>query len=375
MPYTADVVIVGAGIIGLAVASHDIMRGRDVYVLEKNGSFGQEQSTRNSEVIHAGIYYENDSLRARMCLEGNHLLYELCEKNGIAFNKCGKIIVAGDELEAEELERLYERGKNNGVPLRMLSLREMSEAEPNMQGIAAFFSPTTGILDSFSLLRYFLAKARENGAQIAYKMEVVGIEKVSDGYIVRVKEASCQSSIRSRVLINCAGLHSDHVAELAGIDIHQSRYELHWCKGEYYSVGGGKNRLIKRLIYPVPMSISVGVHACLDIGWRLRLGPLFYYADEINYKMDDSKKEYFLKSSIMKALPFIESADLEPESAGVMAMLQREGEGFRDFIIRHEEDRGLPGLINLIGIESPGLTASPAIARYVGKMVNDILGS
>jgi len=179
----------------------------------------------------------------------------------------------------------------------------------------------------------------------------------------------------TRVLINCAGLYSDKVAEMTGINIDEANYKLHWCKGEYYSVGGGKNKLINRLIYPVPMAISVGVHVCFDVDWRLRFGPLFYYVNEINFAVNDSRKRDFLESSMMKALPFIEPSDLEPESAGIMAMLQAEGEGFRDFVIRHEEHRGLPGFINLVGIESPGLTSSPAIARYVSHLVNEILES
>jgi L-2-hydroxyglutarate oxidase LhgO len=373
MSHRADITIIGAGVIGLAIASQVTRESREVYLLEKNETFGQEQSSRNSEVIHAGIYYERDSLKAKMCLEGNGLLYKLCEEKGIAYKKCGKIIVATNDVEAEELEKLYRRGKDNGVPQKMLSRREMVQFEPNMRGIAAFFSPTTGIVDSYALMRYFLGKAIDNGAQIAYKTKVIGIEKVSGGYKVSVEDASGDFSFVTRVLVNCAGLYSDNVAEMAGINIDMANYKLHWCKGKYYSVSGGKNKLINKLIYPVPMGISVGVHVCLDVDWRLRLGPLFYYVDEINYEVDDSRQKAFLGSSIMKALPFIEPSDLAPETSGIMAMLQGEGENFRDFVIRHEYDRGLPGFINLVGIESPGLTSSPAIARYVSQLVNEAL--
>lgn len=375
MSYRADITIIGAGVIGLAIASQVAREGREVYVLEKNEAFGQEQSSRNSEVIHAGIYYEKDSLKTKMCLEGNALLYELCERNGIAYQRCGKIIVATNDVEAEALEKLYKTGKDNGIPLRMLSRKETSQLEPNMRGITAFFSPTTGIVDSYALMRYFLGKARENGAQIAYKVKVTAIEKVSDGYEVTVEEPAGDYSFMTRVVINCAGLYSDKVAEMTGINIDEANYKLHWCKGEYYSVSSDKNKLINRLIYPVPMAISVGVHVCLDANWRLRLGPLFYYVDEINYRVDDSRKKDLVNSSMMRALPFIEPSDLDPESAGIMAMLQGEREGFRDFVIRHEEARGLPGFINLLGIDSPGLTASPAIARYVSHLANEILGS
>ena len=375
MSYTADITIIGAGVIGLAVASETVRKDREVYILEKNRTFGQEQTSRNSEVIHAGIYYEKDSLKTKMCLEGNELLYTICEQNGIPYKNCGKIIVATNDVEADELEKLYLKGKDNGVTLRMLSQKEMKELEPNMEGVAAFFAPTTGIIDSHALTRYFYGKASLNGTQVVYNTEVVSLEKLTDGYNVGLKEPSGDSSLKTRVLINCAGLHSDKVAEMAGIDINEANYKLHPCKGEFYNVGGGKNKLINRLIYPVPMTISVGVHVCFDVEWRLRLGPLFYYVDEINYEVNGSRKKDVLESSMVRAFPFIEPSDLEPESAGIMAMLQGEGEGFRDFIIRHEHDRGLPGFINLVGIESPGLTSSPAIARYVSHIVDEILGN
>jgi len=374
MSYRADITIVGAGVIGLAIASQVTMAGREVYLLEKNESFGQERSTRNSQVIHAGIYYERDSLKAKTCRESNRLLYQICEQNGIAYRKCGKIIVATNEVEARALEKLYVRGKDNGVPLKMLSRREMGQLEPNLRGTAAFLSPTTGIVDSYALMSYFLGKARGNGVQVAYKTEVIGIEGVSGGYKVRVKDPGGDFSFMTRVLINCAGLYSDRVAAMAGIDINKANYKQYWYKGEYYhSVRGGKNKLINRLIYAVPMGIGVGVHVCFDVDWRLRFGPLSYYVDEISYKVDDSRKKALLASSIVKVLPFIEPSDLDPEMSGIMAMLQGEGEGFRDFVIKHEYDRGLPGFISLVGIDSPGLTSSPAIARYVSHLVNEIL--
>ncbi|MDD4986032.1 MAG: NAD(P)/FAD-dependent oxidoreductase [Dehalococcoidales bacterium] len=375
MAHRVDITIIGAGVVGLAIASAVAKRSREVYLLEKNEKFGQEQSSRNSEVIHAGIYYDRSSLKVRLCLEGNNLLYELCEKKGIACRKCGKIIVATNEIESRELEKLYSRGRDNGVPLQMLSAKEMRRFEPNLKGVAAFFSPTTGIVDSYALMNYFLAGARENGVQVVYKTEVNGIEKQSGGYQISVNDPSGDFSFMSKVLINCAGLHSDKVAEMAGINLEEAGYRLHWCKGEYYSVSGGKNKLLNRLVYPVPTDISVGVHVCFDVDWRLRLGPHFYYVDELSYKVDDSRKYAFLESSMMKALPFIGPSDLAPETSGILAMLQGSGEGQRDFVIEHEYKRGLPGFVNLVGIESPGLTSSPAIAGYVSRLVDEILGS
>lgn len=271
----ADITVIGAGVVGLAIASEVTKERRDVYVLETNEKFGQEQSSRSSEVIHAGIYYDKGSLKTRLCLEGNGLLYELGEKNRIAYKRCGKIIVAVNDAEDEALEQLYRKARDNDVALRMLSQREMGQIEPNLRGTSAFFSPTTGIIDSHALMEYFLDKATSDGARIAYKTEVTGIAKASDGYVVEVIDPSRASSLITRVLINCAGLYSDKIAQMAGISLDEANYRLHWCKGGYYSVGGGKSKMINRLIYPVPMAISVGVHVCLDIGWRLRLLPSF----------------------------------------------------------------------------------------------------
>ena len=256
----------------------------------------------------------------------------------------------------------------------MLSRKEVRDMEPNVEAIAAIFSPSTGTIDSHALLRYLLNSAKENGAQIAYNSKVVGIEKLSDGYRVTVEDASSPHTFKTEVLINCAGLHSDKVAQLAGIDITEAGYNLHYCKGEYFSVGNSKNRLIKMLIYPVPQpSIEgLGIHATLDIEGRMRLGPNTRYVSEIDYKVDESQRESFYRS-VKTFLPFIEYEDLEPDMAGIRPKLQGPGESFRDFVIRHEYDRGLPGFINLIGIESPGLTSSPAIARYVERMINEIL--
>ena len=373
MSQTADITIIGAGVVGLAIANEVSKRGGDIFLIEKHETFGQEQSSRNSEVIHAGIYYDKDTLKTRLCLEGNQLLYDLCKETGIAYHECGKIIVATNAVEDEELEKLYQKSLDNGAPVVMLNRAEITELEPNLEGTSAFFSPSTGIIDTHALLRYLHGQSVRGGVQMAFKTEVTGIEKVSDGYNIRVSEPSGESEFKSRVVINSAGLYSDRIAEMAGIDIDEAGYRLKWCKGEFYSIRGGKNKLVNRLIYPVPMTISIGVHICLDVDWRMRLGPLFYYVDEHEYSIDDSKRADFNGSSMMEALPWLEPEDLEPESSCVMAMLYGKGEPMRDFVIKHEDDRGLPGFINLVGIETPGLTSSLAIGKYVSRMVDEIL--
>jgi L-2-hydroxyglutarate oxidase LhgO len=371
----ADITIIGAGVIGLAVASQVAKEGRQVYIIEQSDTFGKETSSRNSQIIHSGIYYPPGSLKAETCLEGNAIIYEVCQKHGIGFEKTGKLIVATSNKERRVLESLLENGKRNGVQgLAMLSEAKVKEMEPNVKGKAAIFSPSSGVIDSHALMQYFDYSAREKGVKTAYRSRVVGIEKSADGYEIIIEDSSGRSSFPTRVLINCAGLNSDKIAEFAGIDIDRAGYRLHYCKGEYFSVGNNKNKMVKRLIYPVPEPdrASLGIHLTLDISGRMRLGPNARYVDEIDYSVDQKQKTSFY-DSVKWFLPFIEYEDLEPEMAGIRPKLQGPGEPFRDFVIKHEAERGLPGLINLIGIESPGLTSAPSIARRVEDLVKEIL--
>ena len=376
MPYRADITIIGAGVVGLAIAAQVASEGREVYVLEKNETFGQEISSRQSGVIHAGIYYPESSLKAKMCVAGNHILYELCEKYGIGHRRLGKLIVATSDAEAGELQTLLERGQRNGAEgLRILSKWEMQELEPNIEGVAAMLSPSTGVIDSHALMKHFIVKAQDGGVRIAFQTKVVEIEKVADEYKVTVEDGRGKFSFTTRIVINCAGLYCDKVAELAGIDIAKAGYKLHYCKGEYFSVGSGKNTLVKRLVFPVPppKATGVGIHVAFDLDGRMRLGPSTHYVDSIDYAVDNQHKRLFY-DSVRRFLPFIEYDDLEPEMAGIRPKLQEPGGDVKDFVIRDETDNGLPGFINLIGIESPGLTASPAIAEHVGSLVGDLLG-
>lgn len=374
MSHKADITIIGAGVVGLAIAAQVASRDRGVYVLEKNETFGLEISSRQSGVIHSGIYYHEGSLKAKMCVAGNRILYELCERHGIGHRRLGKLIVATSDEETGELQTLLERGQRNGAEgLRILSKREMRELEPNVEGVAAILSSSTGVIDSYALMKYFIAKAKDGGVQIAYQTKVVGIEKVADGYKVTVEDSTGKFSFTTRILINCAGLHCDKVAELAGIDIAKAGYKLHYCKGEYFSISSGKSTLVKRLIYPVPPPkvTGVGIHVTFDLEGRMRLGPGIQYVDSIDYAVDDQHKQLFY-DSVRRFLPSIEYDDLEPEMAGIRPKLQEPGGDIKDFVIRDESDKGLPGFINLIGIESPGLTACPTIAKYVWGLIEEL---
>jgi L-2-hydroxyglutarate oxidase LhgO len=369
-----DVTIIGAGVIGLATAREIAQGKEEVFVFEKNRTFGLETSSRNSEVIHAGIYYPEDSLKAKLCVEGKSLLYNLCDEHNIAYKKTGKIIVAADEDEVGSLEELYEQGKKNGVDdLVLLSRTELKKLEPNIEARAGLLSPSSGIFDSYTLLKFLYSQARGKRAEFVFDTEVVGIERMGEKYRVEIRDREGISALISRVVINAAGLNSDRIAQLAGIDIAKAGYRLHYCKGEYFSLSSKYRNVVNRLIYPVPEQAGHGIHWRQGLDGRVVLGPSAYYVEAIDYAVDETHKQYFYNSA-RRFLTFIELEDLAPESAGIRPKLQGPGEGFRDFVIAHEEKAGLPGLINLIGIESPGLTASPAIARYVGRIVAELFG-
>jgi len=362
-----DVAIIGSGVIGLATAREIAQGGKGVFVFEKNRTFGLETSSRNSEVIHAGIYYPENSLKARLCIEGKILLYKLCDKHNIAYKKTGKIIVAVEENEISWLEELYQQGRKNGVDdLVLLSRTELKKLEPNIEARAGLLSPSSGILDSYTLLKFLYSQAREKGAEFVFDTEVVGIERMGAKYRIEIRDREGISAVISQVVINAAGLNSDRIAQFAGIA--KAGYKLHYCKGEYFSLDSKYRNLVNRLIYPVPGQAGHGIHWRRGLDGRVLLGPSAYYVEAIDYSVDEAHKQYFYNSA-KGFLPFFKLEDLAPESAGIRPKLQGPGEGFRDFVITHEEKTGFPGLINLIGIESPGLTAAPAIARYVGRMV------
>ncbi|HEX76775.1 MAG TPA: NAD(P)/FAD-dependent oxidoreductase [Dehalococcoidia bacterium] len=365
-----DVAIIGAGIIGLAAAREIAQGKKGLFVFEKNRTFGLETSSRNSEVIHAGIYYPEDSLKAKLCVEGKNLLYKLCDKHNIAYKKCGKIIVAADENEINWLEELYEQGRKNGVDdLVLLSRTEVKKLEPNIEARAGLLSPSSGFFDSYNLLKFLYSQAREKGTEFVFGTEVTGIERAGAKYKVQIKDRDGISDFAAHIVVNCAGLHSDRIAQLAGIDIVKAGYKLHYCKGEYFSLDSKYKNLVSRLIYPPPEQAGHGVHWRQALDGRVLLGPSAHYVEAIDYVVDETHKQYFCNSA-KRFIPFVELEDLAPESAGIRPKLQGPEDDFRDFVITHEEKAGFPGLINLIGIESPGLTASLAIARYVGRIMS-----
>jgi L-2-hydroxyglutarate oxidase LhgO len=366
----AAVTIIGGGVAGLAVAAEVARNFSPVFLLERNPKYGQETSSRNSEVIHAGIYYPHGSLKAVLCLEGNRQLYEICEKNHVPYRRITKVITATRNSELEELERLHRLGTGNGVELRMLTAHEVRELEPNITTAGGMFSPNTGIISAHGLMDYYCHVARSHGAEIQTHCSVVGIERNNGEYEITIEENGQRTSITSERVVNAAGLEADTIAALAGIDIDAARYRLNWCKGCYFGLPSSLSKCVSRLVYPVPTKDSLGVHAVLDLGGRLKFGPDVEYLSSrtMDYSVDENKRHAFAEA-IRRILPHVKDEDLTPDMSGLRPKLQAKGEPPRDFIIRDESDRGLPGFIDMIGIESPGLTASPAIAKMVATML------
>ena len=371
-----ETTIIGAGVIGLAVAAEISQDSNEVFVLEKHPKFGQETSSRNSEVIHAGIYYPIDSLKARLSVEGNPLLYELCKDKKIPHRNCGKLIVATNVEEENQLESILAKARNNGVDdIRPVSQKQIKKMEPEVHAISGLYSPSTGIIDSHKLMAYFESQAKNNGVQLVYKTQVERVEKISEGKyeLLITNPDGEQFTYTTRHLINCAGLEADRIVASLGIDILTQGYQQYFWKGEYFSVSARVNA-INTLVYPVPLpnNVGLGTHATIDLNGQIKLGPnaTFLPVRNYDYTVDPSGKKAFFESA-RQFLPFIQFEDLNPAMVGIRPKLQKPGDAVRDFIISEESKKGLPGVVNLLGIESPGLTASLAIAKYVRNCLRD----
>ena len=368
-----DVVVIGAGVVGLAAAAALSRAGHGVLILERHGAIAQETTTRNSEVIHAGIYYPEGSLKARFCVQGRELLYERCEKQGIAHRRLGKLIVATCDDEVSTLEGIRAKAHANGATsVRLVDADFVREREPQVRAVAALDSPDTGIVDAHALCLSYLAEAEAHGAMLVLHTTVEAIEPQGGDYrVVTTDAAGERSEITCAGLVNAAGLASDRVAACAGIDVGARGYRLHPCKGDYFSLAPGAPISLSRLIYPVPAGAGLGVHATLDLGGRIRFGPDTEYVDAPHYQVDSAKADAFAHA-IRRYLPDIRPEWLTPDYAGVRPKLAGPGEPFRDFVVEEESAAGLPGVVSCIGVESPGLTAAGAIALRVVELLRGI---
>jgi L-2-hydroxyglutarate oxidase LhgO len=362
--------VVGAGVVGLAVAARLAPRNPELVVLERRERHGTEASSRNSEIVHAGMYYPTGSLKARLSVRGRALLYELCGRLSVPHRRTGKLIVAMQANEVPELERLLAVGHANGVELEMRTAEECRRLEPAVPAVAGLFSPATGIVSAHGLMDALLREARRGGAVLQPRAELVGIERRDRDYRLTVRTPGGVESFTSERVVNAAGLDSDTVAALAGVDVAAAGYRLHWWKGSYFSVSGRKARVLSRLVYPVPNRVSLGVHAVVSLDGRLRFGPDAEHLAERrhDYAVDETRRAAF-GAAVRRLVPAIDDSDLSPDIAGIRAKLQGPADGFRDFVIAEETARGLPGFVDLVGIDSPGLTSALAIAEDVERQL------
>lgn len=360
-----DCAVIGAGVIGIAVARALAQRGREVIVLEAAAAIGTETSSRNSEVIHAGIYYAAGSRMARHCVAGKHALYAYCTERGIPHANCGKLIVATDAAEAERLESIRQRAAANGVPdLRLLSAAEARALEPALHCTAALLSPSTGILDSHAFMLALQGDAEHAGATFVFLAPVLSGE-VRNRIVLEVGGAE-PVRLACRSVVNAAGLHAPALARCISGMPEAGIPTAHYAKGNYFTLAGRSP--FRRLIYPVPVPGGLGTHLTIDLGGQARFGPDVEWVDGIDYDVDPRRAANFY-AAIRRWWPGLPDDALQPGYAGIRPKIVPPGAPAQDFVIAGPRDHGVAGLTHLFGIESPGLTAALSLADEVADVV------
>ncbi|HUE47928.1 MAG TPA: NAD(P)/FAD-dependent oxidoreductase [Steroidobacteraceae bacterium] len=362
---SADAVVVGAGVVGLAVARELALRGREVLILEAAERFGTGASSRNSEVIHAGIYYPRGSLKARLCVAGRERLYEFCRERDIAHRRCGKLIVASTAAQLPELTRIGAAARANGVELALLERPEALALEPRLACAAALHSPLTGIVDAQGLMLALLGEAEHHGATLVCASTVTRV--VLEEHTVRIGVNGAEAALRARTLVNCAGLQAPAVARLMKGFPPLHIPVAHFAKGNYFTLNTAAP--FQRLIYPLPEAGGLGIHLTLDLAGRARFGPDVQWIEACEYAVDERRAAVFY-AAVRRYWPELKDGALQPAYAGVRPKISGPGEPPADFRIDDARTHGVLPVVNLFGIESPGLTASLAIASEVASRIN-----
>ena len=369
-----DAVVIGAGVIGLAVARELASTGRSVIVLERHARPGTETSSRNSEVIHAGMYYAPGSLKARLTAAGNPALYAWCEAHHVPHRRVGKFIVATTPDEEAELELLLARGRANGVHgLRHAAAGQLARDEPDVTATAALWSPETGIVDTHALVRSLEADALGHGCALACGHTFLGAEAAGSGYRLRAADPNgSEVTLDVRTVVNCAGLEADAVAGSMGINLDEAGYRQTFVKGSYFRLAEGSGLRVRHLVYPVPHRglAGLGVHVTVDLAGGVRLGPDVQFLEHRmpDYHVDPDGAQRFAAAA-RRYLPGVRAADLRPDQSGIRPRRVTRGDAAPDFVIAEESARGLRGWINLVGMESPGLTCCLAIAQRTRELL------
>jgi len=363
----ADCVVVGAGVIGLAVARALALAGREVLVLEAHDCIGSEISSRNSEVIHAGIYYPAGSLKAKFCVQGRKQLYNYCEEHHVPFKRCGKLIIATDEQQQSNLQPMLEKARNNGVDdIVCLDKNEMQRREPQVKCVSALWSPSTGLIDSHGYMLALQADLENAGGIIIFNTRVTAGSGTNRSPELAVTSSGSSFRLTANTVVNCAGLGGDKLAHAIDGIKRQTLPVYHYAKGNYFTYSGKSP--FTSLIYPLPNEYGLGIHATHDMAGNLRFGPDVEWIDEIDYEVDPRRSGMFYEA-IRSYWPDLMDKTLLPAYAGIRPKLNRLGSPAADFAIQDETEHGVAGLINLFGIESPGLTSSLALADHVSEML------
>ena len=359
--------VIGAGVVGLAVARALAMAGREVVILEAEDAIGTHTSSRNSEVIHAGIYYPKASLKARACIEGRTRLYQYCEAHGVPYRRSGKLIVATSEQQIPELKAIQAKAHANGVTdVVEIAVSEALRMEPALHCVAALHSPSTGIIDSHALMLAYLGDAEAAGAMLGLKSPLTRVAFTGKDFELQVED----TRIRTKLLVNSAGLRAPSIARLIDGFPGAKVPPEYYAKGNYYSLAG--RAPFSRLVYPVPEPGGLGVHVTLDLAGQARFGPDVEWVDHIGRKGDyavDPRRADRFYAAIRRYWPALPDGALAPGYAGIRPKISGPGEPAADFVIQGPAEHGVPGLVNLFGIESPGLTASLALADDVVKLL------
>ncbi len=364
MPSRFDAVVVGAGAVGLAVARKLALSGRSVLALERHGRHGLETSSRNSEVVHSGLYYPKGSLKARLCLEGNRRLYEYCRERGVFVRNTGKLVVACSEDEVPKLSELKARGAANGVEgLSLVDGAEAARRAPGVKALAALWIASTGIIDSEELMQAYRSDAERAGAIFLWGGALTGAARKDGGYELQISGED--EPVWARCVVNSAGLGADAVAALPGLDVDAAGCRLHYFKGEYFTLK--RRRPIETLVYPVPATHGLGIHLTIDRQGAQRLGPNAFAVKSLDYDIDAGHAVEFWRAA-SRYLPDLSPDELMPGTTGIRPKLSADGT-FRDFVVAEESARGLPGWVNLVGIESPGLTCSLTLADAAAALL------
>lgn len=367
-----DTVVIGAGVVGLAVARALALQGREVMVLEAADAFGTGTSARNSEVIHAGIYYPAGSLKARLCVQGKQMLYDYCAERGIAHQRCGKLIVATSADQVDELRAIQQRAAANGVhDLRLLTRAEAQALEPSLQCHAALLSPSTGIVDSHGLMLSLLGDLEQAGGLLAVNSEVKSLAALEDKAQAAIKMevfgGGESTELIARQVVNAAGLHAPALAaRTQGLDLRHVP-QAHFAKGNYFTLSG--RAPFSRLIYPVPEPGGLGVHLTLDLGGQAKFGPDVQWVDSPHDLQVDAARGNAFYAEVRRYWPELRDGALQPGYAGIRPKISAPGEPAADFVIQGPREHGVPGLVNLFGIESPGFTSCLAIAQHIASTI------